>query len=189
MTLARRAREELALESVLMVPTLVPAHKPPGEDPGAEHRLEMCRLAVAGLAGVAACDAEIERGGPSYTVDTLRSIHATHPDAQLTLIVGADTASTMPTWREPSELLELADLAIAARAGTDRASVLRTLGRMDGARSPRHTRFLTMEPVDVSSSLARERARRGEPIEDLVGPAVAGYIAEHGLYRGLAAAG
>ena len=80
------------------------------DDPGPlEHRLRDVRAAAAdGAPAVAVCALEIERGGPSYTVDTLRSIHASHPDAELTFIVGADTASTLPTWREPQELLELA---------------------------------------------------------------------------------
>ncbi|HEX7609898.1 MAG TPA: nicotinate-nucleotide adenylyltransferase [Solirubrobacteraceae bacterium] len=184
LAVARHARAELGLERVVLMPAHTQPVKGPGRDPGPEHRLRMCRLAAAGAAGVSVCALEIERGGASYTVDTLRSIHASHPHVDLTFIVGADTAATLPAWREPEALLELAGLGVAARGGSDRRRVLDALaglgaGGGDGAR----VRFLEMSAIDVSSSRARERAARGEPIEQLVGPAVADYIAEHRLYR------
>ena len=173
------------------MPAHIPPHKGTEEDPGAEHRLRMCRLCVAGLDGLSVCALEIERGGPSYTVDTLQAIHSSHPNAELTFILGADTASTLPLWREPARLLELADLAVAARTGSDRESVLETVAGLrasgrpgTGDRPPSGVRFLHMPTIEVSSSMARERAGRGAPIEDLVGRAVAGYIREHGLYSG-----
>jgi nicotinate-nucleotide adenylyltransferase len=176
---------------------LMPAHTSPfkvtAPDPSPEHRLRMCRLLVQGADCVSASALEVERGGASYTVDTLTAIHASHPDAELTFIVGADTASTLPAWREPGRVLELADLAVASREGTTRAEVLRSLQsigsseagapRADG-RDRRRVRFLEMPVIDVSSSEARQRVARGEPIEDLVGSDVAGYVAEQGLYRG-----
>jgi len=173
-----------------MMPAGIPPHKLTEEDPGAEHRLRMCQLCVKDVPGVSASALEIERGGPSYTVDTLRSIHARHPHAQLTFIVGADIASTLPTWREPAELLELANLAVAAREGPGRGVVLDTIAPLLASRSsiggdersPRVS-FLSMPAIEVSSSMVREHLARGESIEDLVGPAVAGYIAGHGLYR------
>jgi nicotinate-nucleotide adenylyltransferase len=161
------------------MPARVPPHKAIEQDPGCEHRLAMCRLLIAGCEGLSVCALEAERDGPSYTVDTLSSIHASHPHAELTLIVGADVASTLPTWREPERLLELATLAVATRSGSDRRSVLDPLTALDGEA---RVEFLHSPVLDVSSSLARERATAGEPIDDLVGGAVAGYIAEHGLY-------
>jgi len=197
---AQHARERLGLERVV----LMPANTSPGKqgelDPGPEHRLQMCRLAVTGQDGVGVCALEIERGGTSYTVDTLRAIHASHPNAELTLIVGADTASTLPTWREPQTLLELADIAVVARSGSAEREVrerLRALLERSQRRSEQRAggesgtdtaaqrgriRFLQMLTVDVSSSLARETAAGDGPLAELVGPAVAGYIREHGLY-------
>jgi nicotinate-nucleotide adenylyltransferase len=197
LAVARHARDELRLDRVLLIPAHIPPHKPHAQEPGPEHRLRMCRLAVEDAAGLSVCDQEIERAGPSYTVDTLEVIHATHPDARLTFILGADTASTLPAWREPAKLLQLADLAVAARAGSARREVLETVapltsardGGLPGAaapatdREPAGVRFLDMPIMKISSSTARLRAARGEPIEDLVGPAVARYISEHGLYR------
>jgi nicotinate-nucleotide adenylyltransferase len=183
LALARHAHQELGLGRVL----LMPAHRAPNksavsEDPGPEHRLRMCRLAVASESGLEASALEIERGGTSYTVDTLQAIHDAHPNAELTLIVGADTGRTLPAWREPVRLLEMADVAVAERGelgGEDaRAAVL----AMAGLASPPRVRLLRMERVAVSSSDVRERVAAGAPVAQLVGAAVARYIAEHGLY-------
>jgi nicotinate-nucleotide adenylyltransferase len=141
----------------------------------------MCRLSVAGEERLGVSPVEVERGGLSYTVDTLRSIHAEHPTAELTFIVGADTARTLGSWREPAELLKLAHLAVAARAGSDRQGVLDSVTALDGGSLD--VRFLEMAAIDASSSMARLRVERGEALDGLVGPAVAAYIAEHGLYR------
>jgi nicotinate-nucleotide adenylyltransferase len=177
--IARHALGELGLTRVVLMPAGTPPHKPVAHDPGARRRLEMCRLLLDGVAGVSVCALELERDGPSYTVDTLRAIHASHPEAELTFIVGADIAGTLPGWREPEQLLELAELAVAARPGSDRDGLLGALGRLGGHA---RVRFLDAPLLDASSSSVRERAARGEPIDRLVGPGVAGYIAEHGLY-------
>jgi len=194
---ARHAREELGLDRVLLVPAHTAPYKAGGEqragarDPGPQQRLRMCELAVAAEDGLGVCAIEIERGGLSYTVDTLESIHASHPQAELTFIVGADTASTLGSWRQPQRLLELAKLAVAARAGAAQQRVLAALAAIPatgaehgprGSGAPARVSFLEMPAISVSSSMARERVARGEAIDQLVGPAVAGYIAEHGLY-------
>jgi nicotinate-nucleotide adenylyltransferase len=203
LAVARHARDELRLDRVVLMPARIPPHKPDAEDPGPGHRLRMCRLAVERTDGVSVCAQEIERAGPSYTVDTLRAINAIHPEARLTFILGADTASTLPEWREPGELLQLADLAVAARPGSAREDVLEKLAPYlvavpDGAsgeraiatdESPARVTFLQMPAMEISSSIARRRVARGEPIDDLVGSAVAGYIGEHGLYGAQAEAG
>src|SRR5438128_3349092 len=204
LALASHALDALALRRVVLMPAHTSPYKPSAPDPGPEHRLRMCRLLVGGAPGVSVCALEIERGGTSYTVDTLTAIHASHPDAELTFIVGADTASTLPAWREPARLLRLAGLAVAARAGTTRAQVLagvRAAGsaasappgaakggsgaRRDGNAAAERVRFLELPVIDVSSSEARRRAAAGQPIDDLVGPDVARYVAEQGLYRAL----
>jgi nicotinate-nucleotide adenylyltransferase len=186
LTLASHAQVELGLELVLLMPAHSAPHKGDEEDPGPARRLEMCRLAVGseqGGEGLEACGLEIERGGPSYTVDTLRAIRQSDPEAELTFIVGADMARTLPAWREPRTLVELARLAVAEREDARREDVLRALDPL-GAR----VTFLAMGMLDVSSSRVRERVRNGEPIEELVAPQVATYIAEHGLYGATVAA-
>jgi len=171
------------------MPAHTSPHKAAAPDPGPEHRLRMCELLVRHSPGISACALEVERGGTSFTVDTLSAIHASHPDAELTFIVGADTASTLPAWREPARLLELADLAVAARAGTTREAVLSTLASVspgpagEAAGGNAGVTFLELPVIDISSSAARRRVAMGEPIEDLVGADVASYIAEQRLYR------
>jgi nicotinate-nucleotide adenylyltransferase len=192
LALARQALEQLDLERVFLMPASRAPGKPPEPEPGPEHRLRMCRLAVAGTAGVSACALEIERGGTSYTVDTLRTIRKDWPDTELTFIVGADTARTMPSWREPEKVLELARIAIAEREGAgaeDALEVLAALGAATGNDEPRkrtttrETLVLEMPRIEISSSLVRRRVAEGERVDDLVGSAVAGYIAELRLYR------
>jgi nicotinate-nucleotide adenylyltransferase len=182
--LASAALAELGLERVLLVPARAAPHKAQADEPGCEHRLRMCQLAAAAGPCVEVSRIELDRPGPSYTVDTLRSIHATSPDAELTLIVGADMAQTLPSWREPREILRLARLAVAGRNGASREAIESAMRSLDAeARAV----FLDMPPLEVSSSQVRSRVAGGEPCEDLVGAEVAGYIAEHGLYRGGAA--
>lgn len=163
----------------MLIPAGAPPHKPIADDPGAQRRLEMCRLLLDGVEGVCVSALELERDGPSYTVDTLRAIHESNPQAELTFIVGADIAGTLPAWHEPAELLELAALAVAARPGSDRDGLLEALAPIG---DPARVCFLDAPLIDASSSSVRERVAEGAPIERLVGPAVAGYIAEHGLY-------
>jgi nicotinate-nucleotide adenylyltransferase len=162
----------------------MPANRSPfkgtAPDPGPQHRLHMCELLVGETPGLSACSLELERGGASYTVDTLTAIHASHPDAELTLILGADTASTIDQWREPGRLLELADLTVAARAHTSREDVLQSLERVGPTE---RVQFLEMPVIEVSSSAVREHVARGEPIAALVGEEVARYVATHELYR------
>jgi nicotinate-nucleotide adenylyltransferase len=185
LALARSARAELDLERVLVMPAnIAPNKSAEREDPGSEHRLAMCRLAVtADAPRIEASPLEVERGGVSYTVDTLRAIHEREGDVELALIVGADTARTLAGWREPVQLLELAELAVAQRDGLASEDVREALLRLHpGSR----LRFLTMDETPVSSSGVRERVARGQPVSELVGRPVAAYIAEHGLYRSLA---
>jgi nicotinate-nucleotide adenylyltransferase len=186
LALARAAVNELALERVLLTPALVPPHKPAKWDPGAEHRLRMCRMAVGEDPRLGVCTLELERPGPSYTVDTLRAIHASQPDAELTLILGADVASTLGSWREPQEILKLARLAVAERDGVTPQEVRDALAPQRGALAPlraaREISFLRMAPHDVSSSLVRRRVTAGAQIEELVGSEVADYITQHELY-------
>ena len=157
----------------------VPPHKRAEDDPGAEHRLAMCRLAVGHGRAPRGLRLELRRAGPSYTVDTLRALHAADPARELTFILGADMARTLAGWREPREILALARLAVAERDGTARAEIR---GALAALHMPGRIDFLDMPPIDVSSSAVRERVAAGAPIEGLVPDAVAGYIAAHGLY-------
>ena len=183
LALATHARDELSLDEVLLMPVNAPPHKPGGADPAPRHRLEMCRLAIGGEQAIRACGLELERGGPSYTADTLKEIHDRRPEAELTFIVGADTARTLPGWHEPRRVLELAELAVAARAGIDRSEVTDALALAGGGAVRPRVRFLQMPPVEASSSAARALIAAGSDAQEMLGNDVAAYIAAHGLYR------
>jgi nicotinate-nucleotide adenylyltransferase len=176
---ARAARAALGLDVVLLVTALRSPHKEVASDPGAEVRYELCRAAVAGEPGLGVSRVELERPGPSYTVDTLRAMHSERPDSELTLIVGGDMAADLPTWREPAAMLDLAQLAVAERAGSARDLIAERLALLA---EPDRVTYLDMPRVDVSSSMVRERVARGESIDGLVPDAVARLIAERGLY-------
>ena len=105
---AQEAHRELGLDRVLMIPARIPPHKPVEHEPGAEHRLELCRRAAAGDDRFEVSALELSREGPSYTVDTLHELTTNDPQAELFLIVGGDIAAGLPRWREPERVLELA---------------------------------------------------------------------------------
>jgi nicotinate-nucleotide adenylyltransferase len=176
---ATQALDALELDRVLLVPVHQPPHKAADADPGVDHRVELCRRAVAGNSGldVSLVDAEIP--GPSYTVDTLSRLHDRCPGDQLTFIVGGDMALSLPTWREPAAILELAELGVAEREGVRRGDILERLADLGTDR----IHFFDMPRLDVSSSQIRRLVAAGRPIRYLVPDGVAAYIAEAGLYR------
>jgi nicotinate-nucleotide adenylyltransferase len=178
---AQEAYLQLRLDRVMLIPARIPPHKPVEEEPGAEHRLELCRVAIAGDERFTVSDLEVHRSGPSYTVDTLRELHSHAPDNELFLIVGGDVAAGLPQWREPEEVLSLATLAVAKRRGTSRTAVERALQELHGGD---RAEFLRMPRIGVSSTMIRRRARAGQPNKYLVPDAVASYIDQHRLYGG-----
>jgi nicotinate-nucleotide adenylyltransferase len=176
---AQEAYTQLELERVLFIPARIPPHKPVEEEPGAEHRLELCRLAVRDDPRFDVSELEMHREGPSYTVDTLSELHSKAPDNDLYLIVGGDVAAGLPQWHEPERVLSLATLAVVKRRGTPREAVEEALARLDAGE---RTVFFRMPRIGVSSSLVRRRVGAGEPVRYIVPDAVADYIQEHALY-------
>ena len=180
LVMAQEALEQLDLERVVFLPVAVPPHKEAREDPGAAARVALCRLAVAGDERLAVSTLEVDRGGASFTVDTLRELHELQPEHDLTFIVGGDMAQSLPAWREPEAVLALARLAVAERAGVRREDIARRLGPLHGGD---RVTFFDMPRIDVSSSDIRRRVAEGRPIRYLVPDAVAEAIAERDLYR------
>jgi nicotinate-nucleotide adenylyltransferase len=176
---ASQALGQLGLDRVLLVPVHEPPHKGIEIDPGVAHRVELCRLAVAGDEELDVSLADADVPGPSYTVDTLRRLHERSPGDQLTFIVGGDMALSLPTWREPEAILELAEIAVAEREGIRRIDII---DRLTGLPADR-IHFFDMPRLDVSSSLIRRYVATGRPIRHLVPEAVERYIADAGLYR------
>jgi len=178
---AQEARLSRGLDVVRLVPAAVPPHKEVPEDPGVEVRLELCRLAAQDEPGLEVSDVEARRPGPSFTVDTLRALHAEAPGDELTFIVGGDMAFALPSWREPEAILELASLAVAERESMHRDHILERLAPLRGVNE--RVAFFDMPRLDISSTELRRRVAERRPIRHLVPAAVADRIASLGLYR------
>ena len=179
---AQEAYLQLGLDRVTLIPARIPPHKPVEDEPGAEHRLELCRLAIGADERFQVSDLEVGRDGASYTVDTLEELHSSAPDHELFLIVGGDIAAGLPNWHEPERVLSLATLAVAKRRGTSRAAVDDALAALRGGE---RTRFFRMPRIAISSTMLRDRVRSGQPIRYYVPDPVASYVERHRLYAGV----
>ena len=160
----------------------------PGRGSGAE-RLEMVRHAISGDPRFEASAIEIERGGLSFTVDTLSELAERAPEAKRYLLLGADVLATFAKWRHPERILELATLAVFTRSGSDDGNARRSWSEMSAqwkaahGQAPQHEPvFVDSRRVDVSSTEVRKRVAGGLSIHGFVPDAVAMYIAERGLY-------
>lgn len=154
-------------------------HREVEQDPGGEVRARLCERAVEGDPRFAVSRAEVERGGPSFTADTLSLVSRASPEDELVLILGADQASSLPSWHEPEKVLSLARVAVASREGIEREAVTR---RLHGLAGHEDIDFFDMPRVDVSSSLVRSRVAEGRPIRYLVPQGVADEIESGGWY-------
>jgi nicotinate-nucleotide adenylyltransferase len=178
---AQEAYLQLELDRVTLIPARIPPHKPVDDEPGAEHRLELCRVAVRDDDRFDVSDVEVAREGPSYTVDTLELLHSREPESELFLIVGGDIAAGLPKWREPERVLSLATLAVAGRRGTSRADVDEALR---GLRGGERAQFFQMPTIGVSSTVLRRRVRARQSIRYYVPDPVVSYIDHNRLYAG-----
>jgi nicotinate-nucleotide adenylyltransferase len=175
---AQEALLQLELDRVLLVPVGIAPHKAVEAEPGVEHRVAMCEAAVAGDERLGVSRADVNRDGPSYTVDLLRALSG--PD-ELTFIIGGDMAYSLPTWRDPEGVLALARIGVAEREGVRRADISERLAGL--ARAAERVCFFDMPRLDISSSLIRRRAATGRPVRYLVPDAVVAYIERERLYR------
>lgn len=169
---AADARELFGLDRVLLVPAAEPWQKVGQVMASAEDRLAMVTAAVAGVDGLEAEGCEVERGGPSYTVETLEVLRDRYAGHGLVLVLGADAASRLATWHRADELRGLAELAVVDRPGDP------------GAGPPPgwpHRRASTLR-IDVSSSEVRARLAAGRGVDWLVPAPVVDYIRQRGLY-------
>ena len=169
---------------VVFVPVGVAPHRTIDADPGPEVRFTMCEHATSADGRFAVSRIEIDREGPSYTVDTLRAIGASKPDDELFLILGGDQAAALPQWHEPKEVARLAKIAVAGRGEHRRDAIALAVDSVGG-----RAVFFDMPRIDVSSTLVRERAAAGKPVRYLVPDKVANYIGAQSLYSSSTPAG
>ena len=169
---AQAALEELKLDRLFFIPAAQSPFKPHNTPAPAADRLRLLRLALAGCPLFEVDTQETERGGVSFTIDTLREYQRRFPGAGLSYLIGADHVSSLPKWRGTEELARLAEFVVISRPGQAAVALP----------EPFRGRSLTGFPFGVSSSQIRERVKAGQPIEGLVAPAVAEAIRNSGLY-------
>jgi len=177
LALLRAAQAQLRLDVLHVLPTGQPWHREAETTP-AEHRLAMARLAFDGLPGVVVDPREVERDGPTYTVDSLRELQIRYPRAQLFLVIGSDQARALTRWHAWEEILAIAVLVVAARVDAASPDGAADWPALPGAR----TETLRLPPVDTSATDIRQRVAAGHRIDHLVPAAVARYIDRHHLY-------
>ncbi|MFV0445294.1 MAG: nicotinate-nucleotide adenylyltransferase [Planctomycetaceae bacterium] len=179
--LAEQCRELLALEAVWFLPAAVPPHKQGVEISSAEDRVAMLELALAGQPAFRVERLELNRGGTSYTVDTLGQLRTLHPAIEPVLLIGADSLHDLPTWRAPVEILSLAEVAAVNR------------GRTAIDLTPIHSRLpasqgrivaIDMPGMDLSATDIRRRVREGKSIRFMLPRGVEEFVWQHALYSG-----
>lgn len=177
---AEAAREACALDRVLLMPACIPVYKRDKYVTPEAHRLEMCRLAAEGNPYFEASALELERGGDTYTADTLRQLRATlDPDDELFFLVGADAAVTVPKWRESDVIAELATIVVANRPGTIWPEGI-SPEALDGRF---RVTLVDMPQLDISSTAIRSAVARGRSVRYLAPDAVCDYIVKHHLFQ------
>ena len=188
LTAARAVFELLGLDLLLLIPAGLPPHKElPAGSPTPEQRLEMTRLAGEQLGlgdKVRTLDIELERGGRSFTSDTLAQLKAQYPDSELWLLMGTDMFLTLQAWHEPEKILSLAGIAAFGRTEEDTEELFSAQRNYLYQTYPQARIFTLTIPgvIDVSSTELREKLAKGEG-GNLLAPAVYGYILREGLYN------
>jgi nicotinate-nucleotide adenylyltransferase len=181
LAIAEEAREALGLDTVLFVPAAQPPHKPRGSVTAVEHRVAMAELAIEDNPRFELSRIELERTGPSYTVDTVEELARRDPAGELYLIMSAETFVQLPSWHEPERLFEAARIAVVPREGYAAPDPAWLAEAFPGRE--RRVTYLEGPRLGLSSTALRARVATGRSIRYLVPDAVAAYIADHDLYR------
>ena len=183
--LAEQCREQADLDRVLFVPATVSPLKTNGPTAADKHRMAMLSLAIAGHANFEISTAEIDRGGTSYTVDTLNMFQSEYPDDELFLMMGQDSLETFDQWKSPDEILSLASLLVVRRPGSATETLcLDILKPLANEKTLEATRNNTIESrlIDISSTEIRHRNKNGRSIRYLLPRSVEKYIETNKLY-------
>ena len=168
MILAEFVKEHLNLDRIIFIPCNIPPHKSKREIVPGKHRLRMLELALKGRKDYLVSDLELKRGGISYTVDTLMTLKKKYSKDKLFLIIGSDLYQDFSTWYKPEEIKKLVKLVV----------VVKTLLK----KKEKNIIFLKMPRIEISSSLIRERLRKGLSIRWFVPEEVRKYILRNKLY-------
>jgi len=181
MTIAQKALEELGLEEVNFAPSRLPPHKQDQALSPIAHRVEMTRLAIQGNPRFLLSYIDVDREGPTFSVDALRILHeGVHESTEIYFLMGMDSLANILTWHQPEELIKLCKLAVFARTGFI-APMDELEKKLPGLRE--RTVFIDAPPLEISATEIQRRVRAGESIKELVPINVAEYIRLTGLYR------
>ena len=167
--IANEIKYALELDEVRLIPTASPPHKAADKDVTAHQRLHMVELAVEGVEGLIASSIEVDKGGVSYSYDTISALKEIEPEAEFFFIIGADMVDLLPTWHKIDELVQLVTFIGVNRPGS--------LGE-----TPYPVKFITIPEIDLSSTILRERLAEGGTIKFLTPPNVESFIRQEGLY-------
>jgi nicotinate-nucleotide adenylyltransferase len=171
---AQEVREKMRLSRVIFVPSAYPPHKIEQDLASARHRLNMLKLAIDKISGFSISTLEIERGGKSYSVDTMRQFKKQYSKTtKFFFILGIDAAAEIFTWKEVNNFLRLCKIIAVNRPGLSLKNV---------SKKPPSKHIVSVIPIGISSSLIRKRITEGKPINYLVPEKVEKYIKRHKLY-------
>ncbi|MGE5458468.1 MAG: nicotinate-nucleotide adenylyltransferase [Methanococcaceae archaeon] len=164
--------EKRGLDKIIFIPCYISPHKTENVNSQASHRLNMTRLAISGYPGFECSSFEIDNGGVSFSIDTLRELKKTEKNIEL--IIGYDNLAKFYTWKEPDEILKLAKLVVMERSTH--------ISDIEEDRFYRAAEFVKTPNIEISATKIRERVRNGLPIDFLVPQAVRQYIFDNKLY-------
>ncbi|MGB9797645.1 MAG: nicotinate-nucleotide adenylyltransferase, partial [bacterium] len=177
---AEEARAVFGLDKVIFVPNYQPPHKPGVLVTNPEHRYAMVLLSIYTNPYFEVSRIEIERGGPSYAIDTVKEFRKLYPEAEIYFITGADAIAEILSWKQGKEILKLCKFIAVTRPGYDIEKVKEKLRGIDN----NNVEFLKITEINISSTEIRTRVKEGKPIKYLVLDAVENYIYKHNLYTG-----
>ena len=187
LVVAECCREQARLDRVVFVPTAIQPFKQSRQPVAGQHRAEMLALAVGGNPAFEVSTVELDRGGVSYTVDTLAAVRDARPDDELHLILGPDALASLPDWREPARILDLAGVIAVEREGLYDVAVIVATQQLATLLGPERSRRIVADTVRVPAigiraTDLRARIAAGHSIRYRTPRAVEQYITTHGLY-------
>ncbi len=173
---AEHVRTAMMLDKVLFVPAAIPPHKMGNDIAHAVHRMAMLRLAIEGNSYFDVSEIELNRGGVSFTIDTLLQLRNENPTVALSLLIGMDNLVEFHSWKSPDEILKLVTVVVMTRPGFTLSDVPKQIERS--------VKLCQVPEIEIASRTIRKHVEDGDSIRYLVTDSVAKYITSNGLYRG-----
>jgi len=175
LVLAQEISEKLKLNRVIFIPSAVPPHKTENEVSSAKHRFEMIKLAIKGNKLFSVSDIELKREGPSYTVNTIKELKKIYAKAELFFLTGSDILEEILSWKDPQEIYRSIKIVIGLRPGFDEIDPNNQFAQK--------SQIIEITSLDISSTLIKDKIKKGESIRYLVPRKVEEYIRKKKLYR------